>query len=59
MWFIILGLLIFCATLISIFVYWKYYARMVVLSKKLPGPSALPVIGNGLLFYNKNAVGKL
>lgn len=35
----------------------KMYGRTLYLSTKLPGPAALPILGNALLFLNKKSTG--
>lgn len=34
------------------------YVRLVYLSMRIPGPRALPLLGNGLLFINKTSAGE-
>lgn len=33
-------------------------ARRIFLASKLVGPKAYPIVGNGLMFFNKTNVGK-
>ena len=40
----------------SLFVY-KKHGRQLQLSTKMPGPSAYPIIGNGLDLLNKSPIG--
>lgn len=44
------GLLLLTTELINI--------RKILYSLRLPGPIPLPIIGNGLLFFNKSPAGK-
>lgn len=52
--YIILSLFI---CIIGVFI--KLYGRLVYLSLKIPGPPALPIIGNALLLWNKTLPGKM
>lgn len=36
----------------------KYFGNALWFSRKLPGPPALPIIGNALLFINKSPTGR-
>lgn len=56
--FLILGILI-AITVLYFLRFHYYFIRAFLLSLKIEGPPAYPIIGNGLLFLNKNAAGKL
>lgn len=43
---------------ISILLLVKQFGNALWYSMKLPGPPALPIVGNGLLFLNKTAAGE-
>jgi len=47
--------ILFLTALIIYFV--KIYSNLVYYGSKLPGPQALPIIGNGLLFQGKTPSG--
>lgn len=52
-------LIILLISLFASYIIYKHnFIRQIQLSGKLPGPPALPIIGNGLLFLNKSAVGR-
>lgn len=53
----ILWLTVFAA--IICWIHLKSFGRRFYLSTKIPGPRALPIIGNGLLFSKKNSAGKI
>ena len=48
---------LFGIVLIIIFIIVKY-GKQIYLASKLVGPTAYPLVGNGLLFFNKTNIGK-
>lgn len=48
-------------TTFVLYILWHYYyfIRAFFLARKIDGPPAYPLIGSGLLFYNKNSAGIL
>lgn len=52
-----------CCAIILLSLWYKFYKhnyiRQIYLSSKMPGPRGWPIIGNGLLFLNQPAAGKI
>lgn len=47
-----------CGIVLIIILIIVKYAKKIYLTSKLAGPKAYPIIGNGLLFFNKTNIGK-
>lgn len=43
--------------LIGLILFLKKWGHMIYLSMKIPGPPAYPIVGNALMFYNKQPHG--